>query len=129
MKSINQGRLSFWVIGLMIIATPLLHGCKKDLPDQNNQNSGKEITEINVNPGFSWETVKILQCSFSATVSGVLFVKSTDGKTMYHKGYLDATKPYEINIPLPTYLTEVMVQLNGDQVNISVSGTTISHHF
>jgi len=97
--------------------------CKKDLQVMEPTPSPVQVTamaDMEVNEDFDWKTVKTVQVEILPNANAVLYIKASDG-SVYHKALIRSGRTYFAEITLPSYATEVTIELAGQKRIVPVN--------
>ena len=118
---------------MLVVAT--FTSCKKDnsvTPDTPKQTSTKDMV---VNSSFDWKTSKQITLDViglkdvNPSISNVLYVKSSNGDTIYLKELLVMKNNYTLKFVVPTTETKVMIVYGSKTQNIDLLTNTITFDY
>jgi hypothetical protein len=118
---------------LALAAIGMMASCKKDLIEKFNENNSNTPTskvssfnQIKASESFDWATNKRVTLNVSGLktmtpIKNTLFVKSIDGKTIFHSSNQMMDQNLSIELILPSKEVEVLVQFGSISKKISVN--------
>ncbi len=119
----NKTRQNIIRFILVAIIVTFFSGCKKF--NVNDQTTEETIENLVIPSDFSWNTNHPIRFIIIAENSQVIKITSMDGQGLYHKGFYNTlSETYEVNVNLPVYVTEVMI--NNQPITIQSPITTIN---
>lgn len=123
MKSIKR------IVMLLCIACIVIPSCRKYDKTAEEPASSKSMNEMNVDPGFRWETTRLVDITLSGPRTGVVYIKESGGESCYHKGLLTGGQPYTTKITVSSYVREVRLSLNGFTCTVPITAGSVQFNF
>ena len=113
----------------------ILSACKKN--DPGTGTSATQMKDLNVSPGFNWETARDVTFQIYSDEATVISITSAAGDITYYRGFFNRiSDSFAVKISIPAHITEVHVNgipvtLSGSVVSVTLSNTlknsTASH--
>ena len=119
---------------LLILVVIFLSSCRKIdnvTPDQTI----KPTKDLIAQPSFDWKTSKIITLNvigmveINPSISGTLYVKSSNGEIIYYKDLLLMNTNYTLNFAVPTTETKVILVYGSKTVTIDLLSNTITFDY
>jgi|GEM_PF-1373968 len=121
-----------YILGILAIGLIFTTSCKKDIEQPGSDSTLEQpasTSELTVASGFDWKTTFKVHVSVQSASQGVLYIKSLDEKTVYHKGMVRAGNEYHVDLTLPTTERQLVFVLGGQEKKADVAGDLLSIHF
>lgn len=90
--------------------------------------SSKTIEDLNISPSFNWSTTKDYQFTISGPSSRTVRITSVDG-AIYQQGFIQPNSPFIATVTLPAYIKTVRLVYVNQNVEYTLTGTTINYTF
>ncbi len=107
---------NYRVLWILLIAAIIITSCKK-----NESVPGITVADmknLNIPPGFSWETSRDVTFQISSDHTTVINITSTTGDIQYYRGFYNGIgNSFPVKLTIPAYIGQVMV--NGTSVAIT----------
>ncbi len=113
---------------LLAAASMLLFSCSKDR-SESDKNDLHTLEEIDVPDDFNWRTYTHVDFELKGGFNSLIEVASTNGKTVYHRGYLVKDQTLSISVPIPSFETRVIIRYMGKAVTVDLAGSVIVQEF
>jgi len=112
---------------LLLVSMLIATSCQKSNTEPISPSS-KTIEDLNVSATFDWNSTKDYQFTISGPLSRTVSITSTEG-AVYQKGLIQPNTPFIVTVTLPSYIKKVRLVYVDQNVEYTLTGTTISYTF
>jgi len=122
------------LVFLMVLLVMTLFSCRKMDIDPINNNP-VPTTELQASSSFDWKTSKDITLNIigmkdiNPNISNILYVKSSNGDTIYYNDLLVMINNYTIKFAVPTTETNVIVIYGSKTQMIDLLSNTITFDY
>ncbi|MBC8320072.1 MAG: hypothetical protein H8E34_05055 [Bacteroidetes bacterium] len=116
------------IILVLAVLTVFLSSCKKDFTELEKPIANKTMVDLTIDDNFNWKTTKDIVVKLTGSTGARVLINSTEG-TNYHKGMLTSDAEYVTKITIPTYINEVELAYNGQELTLNIENNKIEYHF
>lgn len=112
----------FRTIAMLFAIAVTTQSCLKDKisVEEEVEDVAVETDEIKFSDDFEWKTTQGVQLRVLPNANAVLYVKSADDK-VYHKEFLKSGHAVDVPLTLPSFETELIVELAGQRQKLDLS--------
>ena len=117
----SKNHVVFYVFMVIL----MISSCKKN--ESGTTAAGKEMKDLQISPGFTWETAHDVTFQISSDHSTVITITSEASDVQYYQGFFNGlTGSFAVKLNIPTMVGQVrvngiLVAIAGNEVQVNVS--------